>query len=105
MLVRIGLLTTPGAKFEPEPHINAALASRSPRFAARWFDLAIISDQNAFRRLFVRYSSSFLTSLILVALLLGLPRHDAMLSNTPSRRIRPWKSAAPKWARNVKKSK
>jgi hypothetical protein len=34
-----------------------------------------------------------------------LLRHDAILSNTPSRRIRPWKRAAPKWARNVKKSK
>jgi hypothetical protein len=35
----------------------------------------------------------------------ALLRHDAILSNTPSRRIRPWKRAAPKWARNVKKSK
>jgi hypothetical protein len=35
----------------------------------------------------------------------ALLRHEAILSNTPSRRIRPWKRAAPKWARNVKKSK
>jgi hypothetical protein len=29
MLVRIGLLTTASAKFEPGPHINAAQAKRS----------------------------------------------------------------------------
>jgi hypothetical protein len=32
-------------------------------------------------------------------------RHDAMLPNTPSRRIRPWKSAAPKCARKVAKNR
>jgi hypothetical protein len=42
MLIRIGLLTTPGAKCEPGPHINAAPAKRLPRFAARWFDVAFI---------------------------------------------------------------
>jgi hypothetical protein len=31
-----------GQIFEPGPHINAALANRSARFAARWFDLAFI---------------------------------------------------------------
>jgi hypothetical protein len=31
-----------GQIFEPGPHINAALANRSPRFAARLFDLAFI---------------------------------------------------------------
>jgi hypothetical protein len=29
-----------GRIVEPGPHINAALANRSPWFAARWFDLA-----------------------------------------------------------------
>ncbi|WP_157450396.1 hypothetical protein [Bradyrhizobium sp. ARR65] len=42
MLVRIGLLTAPGAKFEPGLHINAALANWSVRFAASWFDVAFI---------------------------------------------------------------
>jgi hypothetical protein len=32
-------------------------------------------------------------------------RHDAMLPSTPSRRIRPWKSAAPKCARKVAKNR
>ena len=33
------------------------------------------------------------------------PPNDAMLSNTPSRRTRPCKSAAPKWARKVTKNR
>ena len=32
-------------------------------------------------------------------------RNDAMLPSTPSRRIRPWKSAAPKCARKVAKNR
>jgi hypothetical protein len=48
MLVRIGLLTTPGAKCKPGPHIDAALANRSPRFAARWFDVAFIINAFGF---------------------------------------------------------
>ena len=31
-----------GQIFEPGPHINAALANRQPRLAARLFDLAFI---------------------------------------------------------------
>ena len=34
--------------FEPGPHINAALANRSARFAARWFDLAFIINAFGF---------------------------------------------------------
>jgi hypothetical protein len=32
-------------------------------------------------------------------------RHDAMLPSTPSRRIRPWKSAAPKCTRKAAKNR
>jgi hypothetical protein len=38
----ISIVSTGGQIFEPGPHINAALANRSARFAARWFDLAFI---------------------------------------------------------------
>jgi len=37
-----------GQIFEPGPHINTALANRSPRFAARWFDLAFIINALGF---------------------------------------------------------
>jgi hypothetical protein len=48
VFVGTDLLTTPGAKFEPAPHINAALANRSPWFAARWFDVAFIINAFGF---------------------------------------------------------
>jgi hypothetical protein len=37
-----------GQILEPGPPINAALASRSPRFAARWFDLAFMINAFGF---------------------------------------------------------
>jgi hypothetical protein len=49
MLVRIGLLTTPSAKFERGPHINAALTNRSVRFSAL-FDVAFIINTFLFAR-------------------------------------------------------
>jgi hypothetical protein len=37
-----------GQIFEPDPHIDAALARRSLRFAVRWFDLAFIVNAFGF---------------------------------------------------------
>jgi hypothetical protein len=37
-----------GQIFEPGPHINTALANRSPRFAVRWVDLSFMINAFGF---------------------------------------------------------